>query len=69
MRQYLIPEKGQFYKANMHAHTNISDGNMSPEEVKQCFLKMGYSIVAYTEHEVLVPHNDLTDDNVLAITS
>ena len=46
MRQYLIPENGKFYKANMHAHTNISDGNQSPEEVKQCFLRMGYSIVA-----------------------
>ena len=69
MRQYLLPEKGQFYKANMHAHTNISDGQNSPEEVKQIFRDMGYSIVAYTEHEVLVPHNDLTDENFLAITS
>ena len=29
----------------------------------------GYSIVAYTDHEVIIPHNDLTDENFLAITS
>ena len=69
MKQYLLPENGKFYKANMHAHSNISDGNQTPEEVKQTFLDLGYSIVAYTEHEVLVPHNDLSDENFLAITS
>ena len=41
MRQYLLPKEGQFYKANMHAHTNISDGQNSPEEVKQIFRDMG----------------------------
>jgi len=69
MRQYLLPENGKFYKANMHMHTNISDGNMTREEVKQTFLDKGYSIVAYTDHEVLVPHNDLSDENFLALTS
>ena len=30
MKQYLIPENGQFYKANMHNHSNVSDGSISP---------------------------------------
>ena len=38
MRKYLIPEKGNFYKANLHMHTNISDGNMTPLEVKHAFI-------------------------------
>ena len=33
MKQYLIPEGGRFYKANLHMHTTVSDGNMTPEEV------------------------------------
>ena len=69
MKQYLIPEGGKFYKANMHMHTNISDGKLTPEETKRIFLDKGYSSGAFTDHEALVPHNDLTDENFLAITS
>ena len=69
MRKYLLPEKGQFYKASMHVYTNISDGRLSPEEVKNAYKNLGYSIIAYTDHEVFVPHNDLTDDDFLAINA
>ena len=68
MRKYLLPEGGQFYKANMHVHTKVSDGSLTPEEVKEAYLKEGYSIVAFTDHEVIVPQNQLTDENFLAIT-
>ena len=34
MKKYLLPETGQFYKANLHCHTTVSDGRMTPEEVK-----------------------------------
>ena len=30
-------------------------------------MDLGYSIVAYTDHEILIPHNDLTDENFLAL--
>lgn len=69
MKKYLLPENGRFYKANLHMHTVVSDGEMTPEEVKAAYLEKGYSIVAFTDHEGLVPHNDLTDENFLAITS
>ena len=69
MKKYLLPDDGKFYKANLHMHTTISDGNMSLEETKKAFIEHGYSIVAFTDHEVMVPHNDLSDENFLAITS
>ena len=69
MKKYLLPNQGNFYKANLHMHTTISDGKMTVEEVKKAYLEKGYSIVAFTDHELMVPHNDLTDDNFLAITS
>lgn len=69
MKKYLLPEKGRFYKANLHMHTTVSDGKMTPEEVKEEYMKRGYSIIAYTDHEALVPHNELSDDKFLAITS
>ena len=69
MKQHLLPEDGQFYKANMHTHTNVSDGRFSPEEIKKLYMEQGYSIVAYTDHEVFVPQNHLTDANFLAINA
>ena len=69
MRKYLLPNTGNSYKANLHVHTTVSDGQMTPEEIKKIYMEKGYSIVAFTDHEVMVPHPDLTDDNFLAITS
>lgn len=60
---------GKFYKASLHTHTNISDGSYSPEEVKKGYMEQGYSIVAYTDHEVLVSHQELSDENFLALTA
>lgn len=69
MRQYLLPEKGNFYKANMHMHTTVSDGCWTPEQAKEEYKKRGYSIMAYTDHEVMIPHDELNDENFLTILS
>ena len=67
MRKYLLPENGNFYKANMHCHTNMSDGTRTPEEVKRDYKAMGYSIVAYTDHNTLVSREHLCDESFLAL--
>lgn len=70
MKKILLPEAGQginYYRANLHCHTNISDGHKTPEEVKQLYASHGYSIVAYTDHNVLLSHEYLNDDNFLAL--
>lgn len=69
MKKYLLPETGNFYKANLHCHTTISDGKFTPEEVKKTYQAHGYSIIAYTDHNLLVPHNDLRDESFLPLTS
>ena len=45
MKKYLLPKTGNFYKANLHAHTDMSDGRNSPEEVKQIFKSKGYAVI------------------------
>ena len=67
MKKYLLPEMGEFYKANLHTHTVLSDGRKTAEEVKEIYRSMGYSIVAYTDHDVMIPHNDLRDENFLPL--
>jgi len=68
MKQYLISEKGNFYKANLHCHTTVSDGKLTPEEVKGLYKGAGYSVVAFTDHDVFIPHHDLTDESFLALS-
>lgn len=63
----LLPEKGKFYKVNMHCHTTVSDGKQTPEEMKEYYRKQGYSAICYTDHEVLVGHHELCDENFVAL--
>lgn len=68
MRKYLLPKDGKFYKANLHCHTTYSDGKLTPAQIKQAYMERGYSIVAYTDHCLLVPHHkELTDENFVAL--
>lgn len=69
MKKYLLPENCNYYKANLHVHTNISDGKLTPAEIKEGYKSQGYSVVAYTDHEVFVPHNDLCDENFVALNA
>lgn len=63
----LIPERGHFYKTNLHCHTNISDGTRSPEEVKAYYKSHGYSAVCFTDHEVLLDQSALCDEDFIAL--
>ena len=67
MRKYLLSETGNFYKANLHCHSVFSDGKLSPEALKQAYMNNGYSIIAYTDHNVLLDHSDLNDGSFLAL--
>ncbi len=69
MRKYLIPAEGSFYKTALHAHTTVSDGRLTPQELKEEYKKRGFSVVAFTDHEVIVPHPELRDESFLPITS
>jgi len=69
MKKYLLPQNVNFYKANLHCHTNISDGRYSPAEIKELYKAKGYSIVAYTDHEILIPHPELADEDFLPLNS
>lgn len=65
MRKYIIPEDGKFRKANLHCHSTVSDGELSPEELKSLYKENGYSVLAVTDHSRFVCHNDLSDGDFL----
>lgn len=69
MRQYLLPETGKFYKANLHCHSTVSDAKLTPRELKEAYMARGYSVIAYTDHEWMVPHPELCGEDFVAITA
>lgn len=69
MRRYLLPKEGNFYKANLHSHSNLSDGRLTPEEMKAEYKNRGYSILAVSDHDFLHRHNELTDEDFLMLTA
>jgi len=39
------------YKANLHTHTNLSDGRLSPQQVIDSYHSLGYKVLALTDHD------------------
>ena len=48
MKKHFLPESGTFYKANLHAHTSVSDGKLTPAELKEA-----YKIASYQADEFI----------------
>ena len=65
----LLPAAGQFYKANLHCHTVLSDSRWTKEQVKDEYQKRGYSIVAFTDHRHYGWHPELMDDTFIPIAA
>ncbi len=41
---------GNWYRANLHAHTTMSDGDLSPEEAVDFYHRAGYQVLSITDH-------------------
>ena len=54
-------------QANLHCHSTFSDGMLTPADIKALYIKNGYSIVAYTDHNVLNYFGELDDSDFLVI--
>lgn len=54
-RRKLFPENENWYKGNLHTHTTLSDGRISPEEAIRVYRERGYSFLAITDHKIFYP--------------
>ena len=66
MKKDLLPALPVF-KANLHAHTTLSDGGITPEDLRALYKAQGYSILAYTDHDVLIDQSALCQPDFLAL--
>lgn len=67
MIRYILPKDGSLYKVNLHAHTTVSDGKFTPEQLKELYKAQGYSAIAYTDHRKCIAHNELSDESFIAL--
>lgn len=44
--------EGNWYKGNLHGHTTISDGMLTPEQSVALYQKNGYSFQCFSEHDI-----------------
>lgn len=65
---YLISPHTPQYKANLHCHSTLSDGERTPEELKAMYKRKGYAVLAITDHERPCDHSSLTDNDFLMLT-
>lgn len=63
----LLRANGPFFKANLHCHTVLSDGNMTAQQVRDWYMEHGYSIVAFTDHSKYATYPELISENFLPI--
>lgn len=66
--KHLLPQVPQYFKTNLHTHTHLSDGKLSPQEVKELYKGLGYQVLCITDHNVIVNHSNLNDADFLTLT-
>lgn len=59
--------EGSFYRGNLHTHTTVSDGELTPAEAKELYKSHGYSFLALTDHNRYGVHSELCDEDFLII--
>ena len=66
--KHLLPKVPKYFKTNLHTHSNITDGKLSPEEVKAGYKAKGYQVLCLTDHNVIIDHSDMNDPDFLMLT-
>ncbi len=69
MIKELLPTDVNWYRANMHSHSTLSDGHWTPEQMRDAYRQAGYSVLAISDHNVLADHSDLNLPDFLMLTA
>ena len=76
----LLPAKNStnYYKGNLHGHSNHSDGSLEPDQVIKEYKSLGYDFTCLSEHlwkgekfanEVVLDTTNLNENNFIVIPS
>lgn len=68
MKKQLLPQVARYFKTNLHTHTTISDGKLTPDEVVEEYKARGYQVLCLTDHNVIADHSAKNDTDFLMLT-
>lgn len=68
MKESYFPEDGIWLKGNTHSHSTLSDGVFTPEDLARGYIQKGYNFLSMTDHNLLVPHDDLSKPGFLLLS-
>lgn len=66
--KHLLPQVNHYFKANLHTHSTISDGRLTPAEIKEAYKALGYQILCLTDHNIIINHSDMNEPDFLMLT-
>ena len=55
-----------FLKGNLHAHSTVSDGRLTPSLLASCYKDHGYDFIAITDHNVFSSYGQLEGMPIIA---
>ena len=59
---------GNWYKGNLHTHTTVSDGQLSPQETIGIYAEGDYDFLALTDHDAVVDYGGLDPHGMTLIS-
>ncbi|MCQ2427375.1 MAG: CehA/McbA family metallohydrolase [Clostridia bacterium] len=62
----IFDKSTSWHKVNLHTHTALSDGKLSPSDAAKKYREHGYGMLAITDHRKCTVKTDESDDFILA---
>lgn len=60
--------KKNWYKGNLHSHSVVSDGRLTPEKSVSLYKENGYSFLCFSEHDIYTDfRNEFNDENFIIL--
>lgn len=60
--------EGRWFRGNLHSHTTMSDGKLSPQDVVEFYRSRGYDFLCLTDHEKMSDPSGLSTEDFLVFT-
>ena len=67
IKRVAFSQEGKWFKGNIHSHTTVSDGVVDPDKQAADYRAEGYDFLAITDHNVMLTHAHLGDENFLML--
>lgn len=59
MKEYNgFKNNGNWYRGNIHSHTTVSDGMLTPEQSVRLYREHGYHFLCLSEHDIFTDHRE-----------